>query len=73
MAHMVETMAYAGELPWHGLGTKVDENIGVDGMLKEAGLDWRVAKIPSFANFNGKEIYSGHDRHTDDGGRDWAE
>ena len=61
MAHMVETMAYAGELPWHGLGTKVDENIGVDGMLKEAGLDWRVAKIPSFANFNGKEIYSGHD------------
>ena len=61
MAHMVETMAYAGELPWHGLGVKVNETIGVDDMLKEAGLDWRVAKIPSFANFNGKEIYSGHD------------
>ena len=36
---MVETMAYAGELPWHGLGTKVNENISVDDMLKEAGLD----------------------------------
>ena len=23
MAHMVETMAYAGEVPWHGLGVEV--------------------------------------------------
>jgi phage/plasmid-like protein (TIGR03299 family) len=61
MAHMVETMAYAGELPWHGLGTKVESDISIDEMIKVAGLDWRVAKIPSFANFNGKEIYSGHD------------
>ena len=53
MAHMVETMAYAGELPWHGLGVKVKDDISVDDMLVEAGLDWRVAKIPSFANFNG--------------------
>ena len=51
MSHEVETMAYAGELPWHGLGTKVDGNIGVDGMLKEAGLDWNVVKVPSFASF----------------------
>ena len=61
MAHMVETMAYAGELPWHGLGTKVNENISVDDMLKEAGLDWRVAKIPAYAQFDNKSIYSGHD------------
>ena len=58
MAHMVETMAYAGELPWHGLGVKVKDDISVDDMLVEAGLDWRVAKIPSFADFNGEKIYS---------------
>ena len=58
---MVETMAYAGQLPWHGLGTKVSEDISVDDMMVEAGLDWRVAKVPSFASFNGEDIYSGHD------------
>ena len=28
MAHLVDTMAYAGELPWHGLGVKVDDGLG---------------------------------------------
>ena len=46
MAHMVETMAYAGEVPWHGLGVKVEDGLGVDEMIKEAGLDWKVRKIP---------------------------
>ena len=27
MAHNVETMAYAGEVPWHGLGTKVIDDL----------------------------------------------
>ena len=61
MAHMVETMAYAGELPWHGLGVKVDDGLGVDEMIKEAGLDWKVKKIPATAEFDGQKIYSGHD------------
>ena len=61
MAHMVETMAYAGELPWHGLGTKVSENISVDDMMKEAGLDWEVQKVPAYAELNGQKIHSGHD------------
>lgn len=44
MAHQVETMAYAGQKPWHGLGVQVDANIGVDDMLIAAGLDWQVQK-----------------------------
>lgn len=48
MAHLVESMAYAGEVPWHGLGTKVDSNISVDGMLEKAGLNWNVKKVPLF-------------------------
>ena len=61
MAHMVETMAYAGEVPWHGLGVKVDDGLGVDEMIKEAGLDWKVKKIPATAEFDGQKIYSGQD------------
>lgn len=60
MAHMVETMAYAGELPWHGLGKEVHSDLTPDQMLVEAGLDWEVEKIPAFANVNGKQVSVGH-------------
>ena len=44
MAHMVETMAYAGEVPWHGLGTKVPADLGPLQMMQKAGFDWTVSK-----------------------------
>lgn len=44
MTANVETMAYAGELPWHGLGVKVAENLTPEEIMKEAGLDWTVSK-----------------------------
>ena len=27
MAHQVETMAWTGDVPWHGLGVEVDSNL----------------------------------------------
>lgn len=56
MAHMVETMAYAGETPWHGLGVKVPSDLSPAQMLEKAGLDWSVEKIPAFATVDGKKI-----------------
>ena len=44
MAHMVETMAYAGELPWHGLGVKVIDDLTPEQIMKKAGVDWEVEK-----------------------------
>jgi len=58
MAALVETMAYAGEVPWHGLGTKVSNDISIDDMLKESGLDWKVVPVPVFGKMDGKEIKS---------------
>jgi hypothetical protein len=41
-------MAYAGEVPWHGLGKEVPNDLTPEQMLKAAGLDWTVEKIPAF-------------------------
>ena len=41
---MVETMAYAGELPWHGLGVKVIDDLTPEQMMRKAGVDWEVEK-----------------------------
>lgn len=39
----VETMAYNEvETPWHGLGNKVDDDVSVDEMIVQAGIDWEV-------------------------------
>lgn len=44
MAHLVETMAYANEAPWHKLGVQVDGDISCDDMRIRAGLDWSINK-----------------------------
>lgn len=37
-------MAYAGEVPWHGLGKRVPADLSTDQFMKVAGLDWVVEK-----------------------------
>ena len=48
MVNGVAQMAYAGELPWHGLGQQVSDDITTDGMMEAAGLDWSVTKQPMY-------------------------
>jgi len=59
MAHMVETMAYAGEVPWHGLGTKVPADLTPRQMMQQAGVDWRVNLVPTYADVNGSKVSTG--------------
>lgn len=51
MAHELEvkdgkaSMAYAGDKPWHGLGTQVPNTLLPKEILKEAGLNWKVNTV----------------------------
>jgi hypothetical protein len=38
-------MAYAGQLPWHRLGTKVEDDLTPAEFQKAAGLDWDVGSM----------------------------
>ena len=38
----VQTMAFYGEVPWHGLGTRVPKGVTAGQMIKAADLDWTV-------------------------------
>jgi phage/plasmid-like protein (TIGR03299 family) len=59
MAHQVETMAYAGEVPWHGLGVPVSNDLTPTQMMQKAGLDWSVVEAESFVEYDGKRIPTG--------------
>tara|TARA_R100000008_G_scaffold49002_1_gene29203 strand:+ start:1086 stop:2033 length:948 start_codon:yes stop_codon:yes gene_type:complete len=48
MSHQVETMAYAGELPWHGLGVPVSNDMSAYEMMEAAQLNWTVKKQPMY-------------------------
>ena len=79
MSHEVETMAYAGEVPWHGLGTPVSNDLTPAQMMQKAGLDWRVREVESFVEYNGQKRLTGQKsliRETDgkiltNVGKDW--
>jgi len=59
MAHLVETMAYAGEVPWHGLGTPVSNDLTPAQMQQKAGLDWNVREVESYIEFDGRKMPTG--------------
>jgi phage/plasmid-like protein (TIGR03299 family) len=59
MAHQVETMAYAGETPWHGLGIPVSADLTPDQMLIKADLNWDVDKVPAWIDYKGEIVNTG--------------
>ncbi|HHB1541481.1 DUF932 domain-containing protein [Acinetobacter nosocomialis] len=42
MAHLVETMAFVGDTPWHGLGNPLSPNQPIEVWAQQAGMDWRI-------------------------------
>lgn len=54
----IETTASVGSSPW-GIGEIVPSDLTPQQMMEKAGCDWRVEKVPTFAEFNGERIPTG--------------
>ena len=46
MAHLVETMAYTGQTPWHGLGEQLPSKQPIEVWAQAAGMDWQIKESP---------------------------
>lgn len=46
MAHLVQTMAYVGAEPWHGLGHHLPAQQPLEVWAKSAGMDWQIQETP---------------------------
>jgi phage/plasmid-like protein (TIGR03299 family) len=42
MAHLIDTMAYLGQTPWHGLGNILPSQQSLDIWLQAAGMNWTI-------------------------------
>lgn len=67
MSANVETMMSVREMPWHGLGTIVQEAPTSQDAIEIAGLNWEVVSNPIFDSL-GREIkgYKANTRSTDE-------
>lgn len=54
--HLVQTMAYANETPWHGLGHKLAAHQPLEVWAEKAGMNWRIEESEvRFVAGNGTE------------------
>ena len=42
MAHLIDSMAYTGQTPWHGLGNVLPPQQSLGVWLQAAGMDWTI-------------------------------
>lgn len=70
MSHEIETIAYAHKIgsnvesyqvPWHGLGTPVMNDLSPREMLVQAKLDWSVDRYSQFVEIDGEKVSTGKD------------
>ena len=59
MAHLIHTMAYNGQTPWHGLGNPLSDKQPLEVWLREAGMDWDIQSSPvHYLTANSANIYA---------------
>lgn len=56
MSANVDSMAYTGEEPWHGLGEQLDDDPDTMTIFRRSGLDWKVTKTPIYADLRNPDL-----------------
>lgn len=46
--HMVDSLAWTGTVPWHGLGREIPKHATVEEMVRFGGLEWEAIPRPLF-------------------------
>lgn len=46
MAHLIDSMAFTGQTPWHGLGNQLTPRQPIDVWARQAGMDWSIEASP---------------------------
>ena len=46
MTHLLEKMAYVGDVPWHGIGNQLGANQPIEVWAEQAGMDWSICESP---------------------------
>jgi phage/plasmid-like protein (TIGR03299 family) len=46
MAHLVDSMAFVGQTPWHGLGNQLTAKQPIEVWAEQAGMNWTIEQSP---------------------------
>lgn len=60
--HLVHSMAYVNETPWHGLGNQLSPHQPIEVWAKQAGMDWKIKQSPVYyhSQRNTSVLYPDH-------------
>lgn len=57
VSHLIESMAYMGQTPWHGLGNQLTSKQPLSVWLKEAGMNWSIKQSDVMFNAAEEGLY----------------
>lgn len=46
MAHLIDSMAFVGDTPWHGLGNQLTPKQPIEVWARQAGMNWNIEASP---------------------------
>jgi hypothetical protein len=63
MAHLIDTMAYTGQPPWHGLSNVLPPQQSLDIWLQAAGMDWTIEQSDMMFNVASEALHICSDQY----------